>query len=70
MKTFLEEYGVAILVMLVVIMLILVATPVGTAIKGALTTAVDNVSTTTSNYSTKAENALNGFDAAITPTTR
>ena len=47
MKSFLEEYGFAILAAIVVIVLILMASPVGQAIKAALLNVVEKFTNTT-----------------------
>lgn len=50
MKSFLEEYGLAIFAIICIVMLILIATPVGQAISTAITSIVTSFTTTTTGY--------------------
>lgn len=59
MKSFLEEYGYAILGVIVVIVLIAMVTPLGKVIKSALANVVNNFSAKTQN---KLDGALNDLN--------
>lgn len=58
MKVFLEEYGLALFLMICIIFLIVIASPVSEIVKNAITNVVNSFSTTTQN----------GFDAIEMPT--
>ena len=57
-KAFLEEYGLALFVMICIILLILMASPLSTTISGALSSVVSNFKTTTTTLFTKASSSL------------
>ena len=53
MKTFLEEYGIAIFVIACIIILITIASPVGAAVRDAILKVVNTFTDDTSIYSIK-----------------
>ena len=61
MKAFFEEYGLAIIIAIVILLLVVMASPVGTAIKEALETAVGNLTTTTGKAQSAAGDAIDGI---------
>lgn len=56
MKAFFEEYGLAIIIAIVILLLVIMASPVGKAIAGALDTAVESLG----NTSSQAQSAASG----------
>lgn len=65
MKAFLEEYGLALFVMIVIILLIAMASPLATAIKNALKKIVESFNTSTKSYFNNVNNQLGGTISSI-----
>ena len=61
MKAFFEEYGLAIIIAIVILLLVVMASPVGTEIKNALTTAVQGLTSTTGKAQTSAGSAIDSI---------
>ncbi len=61
MKAFFEEYGLAIIIAIVILLLVVMASPVGTKIKEALETAVTGLTNTTNKAQTSAGSAIDGI---------
>lgn len=61
MKAFFEEYGLAIIIAIVILLLVVMASPVGTKIKEALEQAVSGLTQTTSKAQNSAGTAIDGI---------